>query len=185
MLKKTIFATLIAVLMLTTGCSKEKQNTEANELKPTNKYVLTSTDDNNFTFVKKGNGFVLEGSEDKILIFDIFATWCPPCQKAAQHMGALQKKYKDKIVVFGVSIEDNLNNQQLKEFKKMYHADYNILNSNLNRVLADKIVATLNMGNRYPIPVVVLYKNGKYITHYVGSVEEEFVQSDIEQALKQ
>ena len=39
------------------------------------------------------------------------------------------------------------------------------------------------MGPRYPIPLMAMYKDGKYINHYVGAVQEEFVESDIKRAL--
>jgi len=32
--------------------------------------------------------------------------------------------------------------------------------------------------------VIALYKDGKYINHYIGSVQEEFIDSDIKNALK-
>ena len=186
MLKKTIFSVFITLLLiLSSGCSKDKQKSkEANELKPTNEYVLTSTTNKKFTVIKEKDGFKLKGAKDKVVIFDIFATWCPPCRKAARHLSSLQKKYKDNLIVIGITIEDNIDNEKLKEFKKTYGANYVLVNSKINHVLADKIVDSLKLGDRYPIPLMVLYKDGKYITHYVGSIEEEFVESDIKRALK-
>jgi len=185
MLKKAIFS-IFVVLLLITGCSKDKQhqNKEANEMKPTNEYILTSTENKKFTVIQEKDGFRLKGADGKVVIFDIFATWCPPCRKATAHLSALQKKYKDDLVVIGITIEDNINNEKLEEFKNTYGVNYVLVNSKINRVLADKIVQSLKLGDRYPIPIMTLYKDGKYITHYVGSIEEEFVQSDIKRALK-
>ena len=87
------------------------------------------------------------------------------------------------MVIVGISIEDNISDEKLKEFRKIYGANYTLLNSTKNRLLADKIVESLKLGNRYPIPVIAIYKNGKYITHYIGSIEEEFIESDIKRAL--
>jgi len=184
MLQKTIFGLFIAVLLIITGCSKEKQQKEANEMKPTNEYTLTSTENENFTVIQEKDGFMLKGANGKVVIFDIFATWCPPCRKAVAHLSALQKKYKDDLIIIGITIEDNVDNAKLEDFKKAYGANYTLVNSKINRVLADKIVQSLDLGDRYPIPIMSLYKDGKYITHYVGSIEEEFVQSDIKRALK-
>jgi len=184
MLKKSILPVLLILsLTIFQGCSKEKKQ-DASKTLQTNKYVLTSLKNKQLIVTQEDKGFKLAGAEGKVVIFDIFATWCPPCRKAAAHLSALQKKYKNKIIVIGVSIEDNVDNAKLEEFKKTYGVNYILVNSDKNRPLADKIVDSLKLGDRYPIPIMVLYKDGKYVTHYIGSIEEEFVQSDIKRALK-
>lgn len=44
---------------------------------------------------------------DKVYVVEFWATWCGPCRQSIPHLSELQKKYKDKGVVFiGVSNED-------------------------------------------------------------------------------
>jgi len=182
MLKKSIFMTLFVFLFLTQGCYDKKEK-KKEVLVPKNEYVLKSLKDEQLTVIKTKDGFKLKGKEKKIVIFDIFATWCPPCRRAASHLNSIQKKYKDDVVVIGTSIEYQISKEKLKEFRKVYGANYTLIDYN-NRTLADNIVKSLNLGERYPIPIVAIYKDGKYISHYVGSVEEEFIESDIKRALK-
>ncbi len=182
MLKKSILPTLFTVLLMIQGCSSEKTK-DVENLVPANEYVLTSIKNKQLIVTQESEGFELKDTKGKVVIFDIFATWCPPCRKAAAHLSSLQKKYKDDLVVVGITIEDNIDNAKLEEFRKTYNANYILVNSNRNRPLADKIVDSLKLGDRYPIPVMALYKDGKYITHYIGSIEEEFIESDIKRAL--
>jgi len=43
----------------------------------------------------------------KVIVLELWATWCPPCKTSIPHLSALQAKYKDRGVVFvGVSEED-------------------------------------------------------------------------------
>lgn len=116
-------------------------------------------------------------------MFDIFATWCPPCRAEATHLSALQKKYKGKLIVIGSTIESNLPNEKLLQFRKDHDANYVLVNSSVNHRLNDAIVSELKLGARYPIPTMVLYKDGKLISHYVGATEEEYIDSDIKRAL--
>src|SRR5690606_17903604 len=109
--------------------------------------------------------------------------WCPPCRAAATHLSSLQEKYKDDLVVIGITIEDNISNEKLKEFADTYKAKYALVNSKQNRLLSNAIVKELNLGERYPIPLMVLYKDGKLVNYFVGATQEEFIDSDIKNAL--
>ena len=136
--------------------------------------------------VKKGR----DNQKDKLVIFDIFATWCPPCQASASHLSSLQDEYKDDLLIMGVSIEKPerteegaLINERYNNFKIKYNARYTLVNSDQNSHFSDAITKSLEMGPRYPIPLMAMYKDGKYINHYVGAVQEEFVDSDIKRAL--
>lgn len=181
MIKKSIFLSLIALGLIFNGCGDDAQ--DANNLVSANEYVLTATNNTQYIAKKEIDGFTVEYTEGKIIIFDIFATWCPPCQGGAKHLTSLQNKYKDDLVVIGLTIEDNISNTKLEEFKKQYDADYTIVNSDQNRRLIDAIATQLQLGNRFPIPIVAMYKDGKLINHYIGKIEEEFIESDIKRAL--
>ena len=172
------------------GCSSsekaESQVEEANSMvskSSQNEYILTSTDAKQYIIKKEADGFTLEGAQGKVIIIDIFATWCPPCKAAASHLSSLQEKYKDDLVILGVTIEDNIANEKLEDFKKRYNANYVLVNSTTNRRLVNDVAAALEVGDRFPIPLMALYKDGKLINHYIGAVEEEFIASDIKKAL--
>jgi len=184
MLKKPTLIISILFTLLFQACSNEdKMNENANKLVSVNEYVLTALDKREYIVKKDGEGFILEGAKNKVIIFDIFATWCPPCRAAAKHLSSLQKKYKDDLVVIGITIEDNILNEKLLEFREKYTANYTIVNSEQNRRLSNAIVKELELGERYPIPLMVLYKDGKLVNHFVGATEEEFIDSDIRRAL--
>ena len=55
----------------------------------------------------KGKPVSLADAKGKqILVVEFWATWCPPCRTSIPHLTELQKKYRDKDVVFiGVSDE--------------------------------------------------------------------------------
>jgi thiol-disulfide isomerase/thioredoxin len=181
MFTKTLLSSLLALSFLFHGCSDDAAE-EANSMIATNEYILTSTDMTQFVVKKEGEGFVVEG-QNKVIIFDIFATWCPPCQDSASHLSALQEKYKEDLLIIGVTIEDTVTNEKLNEFKNTYKADYTLVNSAENHRFVDALATQLDLGARFPIPVMALYKDGKLISHYLGAIQEEFIESDIKKAL--
>jgi len=180
--KYILFLSIIVVLFQ--GCSENKEKTgNANEMLSGPEYVLSGIDKKEYVVKKTTQGFMLEGAKDKVVIFDIFATWCPPCRAAATHLTSLQEKYKDKLIIIGITIEDKIENAKLEDFAQKYKAKYILVNSDQNRRLSDAIVKELKLGERYPIPTMAMYKNGVLINHYVGATQEEFIDSDIRNAL--
>jgi thiol-disulfide isomerase/thioredoxin len=194
MIKKSILFISIITTLIFQGCSNDensktdskenvKKSVAVKEIPAENKFILTGLDKKQYIVKKQGNGFVLDGAKDKVVIFDIFATWCPPCRATAQHLSSLQEKYKDDLIVIGITIEDNILNTKLQEFREKYTAKYILVNSDQNRRLNNAIAQELKMGERYPIPLMAMYKNGKLINYFVGATEEEFIDSDIRRAL--
>lgn len=53
-----------------------------------------------------GKTFTLAEFKDKVIVMEFWATWCPPCKKSIPHLSKLQEKYKDKVVVIGISGEE-------------------------------------------------------------------------------
>jgi thiol-disulfide isomerase/thioredoxin len=43
--------------------------------------------------------------EGKVVLIDFWATWCPPCREAIPELNDLQAKFKDDLVVIGISDE--------------------------------------------------------------------------------
>jgi len=185
MTKFTLLSTLVLFTLLFSACSKENENVqeEANAMLSTNEFTLTSLAKKQYTFTKSQDGFLLKGNKDKVIILDIFATWCPPCQAEASHLASLQKKYKDSLVVLGITVEDGVADAKLENFRDRYNANYVLVNSNENGRMIDAIAEKLQLGRNFGIPLMAMYKNGKLINYYQGATEEEFIESDIKKAL--
>ena len=85
---KFIALFLVAFLALS-GCSNEQSNTtqltQSNSYKTGDEIELTSIIGSKATIIRTENGFKLKDS-DKILMIDIFGTYCAPCQKEAPHL---------------------------------------------------------------------------------------------------
>lgn len=176
----TTFIIPLMSLLLLAGCGEESAE-EA--IVSTASFHLLDTSGKAYTVEKRGTNFTLDAGKDKVVLFDVFATWCPPCRAEAQHLGNLQKKYGDDLIIMGITIEDDVSNHELEEFKKTYGGDYLISNKAENQSLARSIASTIGVGQQFPIPLMILYKNGQYVTHYMGATQEEIIDRDIASAL--
>jgi thiol-disulfide isomerase/thioredoxin len=182
MFNKVMFALIFMMMILFQGCD-DKQTQHADQMVTKHIFELSDTQDSTISITKEGDSIFLSDDKEKLIIIDIFATWCPPCKAVAPHLGSLQAKYSEDIKIIGVTIQDDISNEELNKFKDDFDAKYTIVNSKENRKLTSAIAASIGLGERFAIPTMVMYKNGKYITHYVGAVPEEMVESDIKLAL--
>ncbi len=181
MLKKSFLSLSIAIGLFFSACSNNEN--DANALLSTNEFVLKEISGKEYIVTKEPNGFALKEQKDKIIILDIFATWCPPCQAEASHLTKLQEKYKDNLTIIGISVEDDINSTKLEAFRTEYDAHYPLANSSENRRIINAVANTLNIGRNFGIPLMAMYKNGKLVNYYQGATEEEFIESDILRAL--
>lgn len=56
--------------------------------------------------VKKGNFQEEVISADKLVLVDLYATWCAPCKALAPVLEELADKYADKIKVVKVNVDE-------------------------------------------------------------------------------
>jgi len=46
-------------------------------------------------------------SQDKVLVLEFWATWCPPCKATIPHLTKLQDKYKSSVRIVGITTEED------------------------------------------------------------------------------
>ncbi|MEA3374390.1 MAG: TlpA disulfide reductase family protein [Campylobacterota bacterium] len=183
MLKKSFLLLSLSLVLLFQGCSSDTESEADNAMVATTDYVLKDTAGETYTVHKEAESFILNEHQKGIVLYDIFATWCPPCRAEAPHLASLQKKYPNDLLILGISIEEDITAAKLNEFKDKYEADYRITYGKASIDLSRIIASTIHIGQQFPIPLMVMYKDGKYVTHYAGAIPEEMIESDIKQAL--
>ena len=181
MLKKSIIISVLGIALFFQACHKKDND---NAMVATSKFELNDMNKASHTVDRAGNNFNLDDSKGKIILFDIFATWCPPCRAEASHLASLQTKYKNDLIVAGVSIQKDITKEELVSFQKEYGANYMMLFGGENQKVAQAIASTLQgVEADFPIPLMAMYKDGVLINFYVGATPEEIIESDIKKAL--
>jgi thiol-disulfide isomerase/thioredoxin len=71
-----------------------------------------------------GNIYKLEDKKGKVVLVDLWATWCGPCVAAMPELVALQEKYKDKdFEIIGLDTDDE-SPEQIKAFAQTKKLNY-------------------------------------------------------------
>src|SRR5580700_3012813 len=74
------------------------------------------------------NGNVVSTAQwpGKVVILNFWATWCPPCREEIPVLIELAKKYKDNLLIVGVSVDDG-SEDDVREFAKAFHMNYPVV----------------------------------------------------------
>jgi len=66
-----------------------------------------------------GKNVSLSGLKGKVVVIDVWATWCGPCKKEIPHLKKMEEEYHSKDVVFlSVSIDEEKDKQKWVDFVK-------------------------------------------------------------------
>jgi thiol-disulfide isomerase/thioredoxin len=52
-----------------------------------------------------GSALDLEGLSGRVVVVEMWATWCPPCRSTLTWLNALQRKHGDRLAVVAVSVD--------------------------------------------------------------------------------
>ncbi len=113
--------------------------------------------------------------QGKIIVLNLWATWCGPCREEIPIMIKVQEKYRDQGVVFlGLAMDDKT---PVEKYAKELGINYPVL---LDDLASSDFARRLGNKNGLLPYTVIIDRSGKIITTRLGGVDETF----LEQALK-
>lgn len=154
------------------------------------KIELKSVNGAKISLIRGENGFKIEGN-DKIIMFDIFGTYCQPCRDEAKNLMDFQLKNSDKVQIIAlVYYEDVSDKHVVENFMKRYNAYYFIANDKKNGRLVEAILNDIGFSfDKMALPFKVILKDGTYrmlqngTKYHLGVVQISKIQEDIEKIL--
>jgi thiol-disulfide isomerase/thioredoxin len=111
-----------------------------------------------------GAKFRLSDFKDKVVVVDLWATWCGPCRLEVPHLVDLQKEYGAKgVEVIGLTTEDPAEDEdKVRDFAKEFKINYRLGWSPREVSLA------LMNGNQSIPQTFVIAPGGRIITKFRG-----------------
>jgi thiol-disulfide isomerase/thioredoxin len=123
-----------------------------------------------------GKTVSLSDFKGKVVILDIWATWCPPCRAEIPHFIELQNEWKDKdVTVVGMSV-DSTGAADVAKFVKDNGMNYPI-------VMGDEAAATAYGADQGIPTTVVIDKKGDIVATHLGLTDKDVFEGDIKKAL--
>lgn len=199
-MKKFIRLIMITISLLFLGCGSEISSAPVMKetYKDGDKVELKSVSGAKLTLLRKNGGFVIEDDEAKVVLIDIFGTFCVPCQEEAPSLMDFQLQNSDDVMLLGLNFFEEVSDEYVVEnFAAKYNAYYFITNSPKNKKLVETIVQDIQYKGTLQVPFKVVLKAGKYqnVTDvygtnpenkfYIGKVDLDIIQKDIDKLTAQ
>ena len=201
-MKKLLLVLLCAFALVFLGCDKNESESyslgEYAPFKDGEEISLKSVSGASVSLVRTAKGFVLKGS-DKIVMLDIFGTFCAPCKSEAPHLMDYQLNHDDFMLIGLITFEQISDKDVIEKFIKPFNAYYFIANEGeKNERLISQVLADIDYDSALSLPFKVVLKGGKYellsdnlgerggkeALYYLGAVSSELVAKDLEKIRK-
>ena len=201
-MKKLLLVLLCAFALVFLGCDKNESESyslgEYAPFKDGEEISLKSVSGASVSLVRTDKGFVLKNS-DKIVMLDIFGTFCAPCKAEAPHLMDYQLNHDDFMLIGLITFEQISDKDVIEKFIKPFNAYYFIANEGeKNERLISQVLADIGYDSALSLPFKVVLKGGKYellsdnlgerggkeALYYLGAVSSELVAKDLEKIRK-
>lgn len=183
--KKMSLCVLFFILLFT-GCDSKDENipkdTIKNAIAKENSTFFVDLQTTNNEIIKakiSKNKIEFENMNNKVVLLNFFATWCPPCKAEIPHLNALVKKYPNDFEIVAVLLEKNKTNEELMAFIEEFNIHYKITHSSNNYLLEQAVGGVKSIPTMY-----LLNKQGEIKQKYIGIVLEEMLEIDIKKAME-
>ena len=193
---KAILAALACAIFLA-GCGEDetaKAPAKIEGYKTGEEIALKSVFGKDLTLKRVDGGFVIKGDESKILMFDIFGTFCPPCQKEAPDLTKFQIDNLNDFTIVALTHFENVTNEYVVEnFAQKYNAFYFISNDiKINDRLVAQILEDIKYERLESVPIKMVLKGGVYqeltdvdsgkfgVKYYLGGIRLDAMTKDFE-----
>jgi len=142
-LKKGFLTILYASLLLLAGCGTgnspaspsapvQEQPDQSIELQTS----ITTVEGEVINVTGTKEGFIVDGYEGKVVLFEVFAWWCSDCKATVPILNSIKADYGDNVVIIAIE-DDGIPNSELQDYVNTNSVSY-------------KAVAKANSGTLLP-----------------------------------
>ena len=161
----------------------QKKDSNLSETVKIHTFTLSDINDDNRTIAIVNKHIEIEGVSEKIIVLNFFASWCPPCKGQLPYLADLQKKYKGKLFIAGLLLNDSSKKEILQKFLTDHAVNYYVSAAKQNNDIMALVKKRLQLEEGFPLPLTMLFKDGHYYSHYIGAVPVEMLEHDIKNAM--
>ncbi len=107
---------------------------------------------------------LISKTENKVLVINFWATWCPPCIKEIPHLLKLKQRFENQLEVYFVSVDFNVKKSVPKFLKKNKLENIDVFND-------EKLLLSKKFSVSIMPTTIVINKNFEIVAKVTGYVD--------------
>lgn len=117
-----------------------------------------------------GEEVTLSSLRGKIVIVNLWATWCPPCRQEMPHMQKFYEKHQEEVEILAVNLtSEDYGTEKVAEFVSEFSLTF--------PVLLDQTGEIGKLYEVYTIPTsYIIDKEGMIFQKIIGPMDEEYME---------
>ncbi len=124
----------------------------------------------------------IEGQKGKVVVLNIFASWCPPCRKEVPRLVNIRKNLKeDDVHIFGVAVHDQP--RALANYMSEMHINYPVFLGEryITREFTLHNTKTNDRVEVSAVPMLLIFnRKGELVVSDVGLLDEDSMQKNVQ-----
>jgi len=145
-------------------------------------HKLRSIQGKRITIVEHSNGFIFPEYKNKVIVLEMFGKKCPHCIKEMPTLNKLRSKYRGKLEVIAVQVEDRMSSSEANSLIRRHKIHYPIIAGETATNLQYNIQNTYGWTGILPFTMVI--KNGVTEFTYPGEVSYKELNSNIHSIIR-
>ena len=115
---------LLLGVVITLGCAKDETPQAA---VASDKVEVGQPAPSYSSMAMNGDSVSLAGLRGKVVLLNVWATWCGPCRQEIPELRAIHSAYKDRgLELIGVSVDADGSDDAIRDFTRDFKMDYAI-----------------------------------------------------------
>ena len=171
--RKAVVVLMLLLCAVTFACnSTDNSSTPVISVPPPTTYPMPPLSGNSLLTMgweqTDGKRVVFSDYKGKVLVLDLYATWCVPCRESIPHLIGLQKKFESAgLQVVGLNVGGPGDEQEVPAFAKQLNIQYPLAKPD------DDLVRFL-MSDSDGIPQTFVFdREGKLVKRFIGFDAEQ------------
>jgi thiol-disulfide isomerase/thioredoxin len=110
-----------------------------------------------------GSHVTLSDQHDKVVVLDLYATWCQPCRQSIPHLIEIHQRYESQgLALLGLNVGGADDRVRVRDFAAEFQITYPL-------GFPDKSLSDLLLSDNDSIPQTFVFgRDGRLIKRYIG-----------------